>query len=236
MNSKNSFQVINLGRQPYRPAWRYQKELHTRRHDGDIPHTLVFVEHEPVYTLGKGADRSHITMEPEVRERQNIDVVEIGRGGDVTYHGPGQLVGYPIFDLRKMKKDVRWYVRSLEEVIIQTLDHHGREVTRRDGYPGVWVGKDKVCAIGVRIARWVTLHGFALNIRPNFRHFDGIVPCGITDGGVTSLGRLLDESPSLSEVMTTVVTCIRDVFGLPEPSWRETEIPAPEKEHDLLLD
>lgn len=190
--------VQDWGRTRYEAAWRRQDELVARRIAGEIGDTLVFTEHEPVYTVGlrSGADQN-LVWDPAHLAREGIEVVKTNRGGDITYHGPGQIVGYPIVDLSS-RKDLHEYLRLLEQVMINTVGSLGLVATRREGKTGIWVGTRKIAAIGVAVRRWVAYHGFALNVNANLSHFQGIVPCGInaTEGTVTSLqaelGRELD--------------------------------------------
>ena len=181
-----------LGSIPYADALALQRALVEDRQAGRIDDLLLLVEHPPVLTLGVKGDggRSHILAAPEVLAERGIDVFETGRGGDVTYHGPGQIVGYPILDLKPDRCDVHKYVRDLEEVLIRTAADYGISTARIPGLTGVWAGREKLAAIGVRISRWVTSHGFALNVATDLNHFELIVPCGIADRGVTSLARL----------------------------------------------
>ena len=173
----------------YSEGLEIQKGLVEQRKAGQIPDQLLLLEHPPVITLGVKAknDRSHIVASPEVLAAEGVEVFETGRGGDVTYHGPGQLVGYPIVDLNPDRRDVHRYVRDLEEVMILMAASFGVKAGRIPGLTGAWVGDEKLAAIGVRIARWVTSHGFAFNVNTQLSHFGLIVPCGITDKGVTSL-------------------------------------------------
>ena len=182
----NEIQYFWLGRQPYQPIWELQKQLHGKRVDGDIPDVVLFVEHNHVYTFGKNADTNNLL---DTKPR-NAEVVQIDRGGEVTYHGPGQLVAYPIIDLHDYKMSVSWYIRLLENVVINCLQSFGIESGRKEGLTGVWVDDDKICAMGVRLSKWVTMHGFALNLNPDMTYFDGIIPCGIFEYGVTSLHEL----------------------------------------------
>jgi lipoyl(octanoyl) transferase len=181
-----------LGLVPYGEALALQRALVEERRAGQIPDLLLLVEHPPVLTLGVKGDggRSHILITPEALAARGIEVSETGRGGDITYHGPGQIVGYPIIDLNPDRRDVHRYVRDLEEVLIRTAGDFGITAARVPGLTGAWVGDEKLAAIGVRISRWVTMHGFALNHTTDLAHFDLIVPCGIADRGVTSLARL----------------------------------------------
>jgi lipoate-protein ligase B len=187
---------------------------------------LVMVEHDPpVITLGRGARAAHITASKERLAAEGVEIHESARGGDVTYHGPGQLVGYPIMRLDLHGRDVHKYLRDLEEVLMRLLARFGLEGTRAEGMTGVWVGKEKVAAIGVAISRWVTWHGFALNVAPNLEHFGLIVPCGIRTRGVTSLARLLGRPISVAEVKPPLVECVVEVFGF--DGWREAAVPPP---------
>jgi lipoyl(octanoyl) transferase len=185
-------QVCRLGLIPYDVALDLQRELVADRQAGRADDTLLLVEHPAVLTVGVRGDggRSHILATEEMLTARGMQVFETGRGGDVTYHGPGQVVGYPILDLKPDRCDVHRYVRDLEEVLIRVAGDFGIETGRIPGLTGVWTGGDKLAAIGVRISRWVTSHGFALNVTTDLSHFDLIVPCGIADRGVTSLDRL----------------------------------------------
>jgi lipoyl(octanoyl) transferase len=173
---------------------------------------LLLLEHPHVVTLGRGAKDSNIVASPGELESLSVEVYETGRGGDVTYHGPGQLVGYPILNLRPDRCDVHRYVRDLEEVLIRLLTDFGVHGGRIKGLTGVWVGDDKVAAIGVRIARWITSHGFALNVNTQLDYFKMIVPCGIQDHGVTSLSKLVGERLELRDVAERVVGHFREIF------------------------
>ena len=211
--------VRRLGRVEYDTALALQRELVEERRHGRIGDTLLLLEHPPVITLGvKTRGRaSNIVASPEQLEQEGVVVHETGRGGDVTYHGPGQLVGYPIFDLRPDRQDVHRYVRDLEEALILAVAGFGIMARRVAGLTGVWVGpagrEEKLAAIGVRISRWITSHGFALNVAANLRHFDLIVPCGITDRGVTSLERLTGHSIPMAHVEDAVVRGMETVFA-----------------------
>ena len=170
-----------------------QKELVEQRRRGEIPDQLLLLEHPHVITLGVRVrdDRSHVVAPAEALAAEGIQVVESGRGGDVTYHGPGQLIGYPILELEEGRHDLHRYVRDIEESLIRALGHFGVSGGRIPGLTGVWVGDEKIAAIGVRVSRWITSHGFALNLTTDLSRFGMIVPCGITDRGVTSLERLI---------------------------------------------
>ena len=185
-------EIRRLGRVAYDQALVLQRQLVEERRAEAVPDLLLLVEHPPVLTLGVRGDggRSHILATPEALAASGIEVFETGRGGDITYHGPGQIVGYPIINLKPDRCDVHRYVRDLEEVLIRVAADYGISAKRIEGLTGVWVGEEKLAAIGVRISRWITSHGFALNHTTSLSHFDLIVPCGIADRGVTSLAKL----------------------------------------------
>jgi lipoyl(octanoyl) transferase len=174
---------------------------------------LFLLEHPHVLTLGRGGDSDHVLLDPDRLEALNIQVHHTGRGGDVTYHGPGQLVGYPIINLRPDRCDVHRYVRDIEEVLIRTIADFGVAGTRIPGLTGVWVGNEKIGAIGVRIARWITSHGFALNVNTDLSYFKLIVPCGITDKGVTSLSKILGHEIEMAKVAQQVAERFGEVFS-----------------------
>jgi lipoyl(octanoyl) transferase len=203
-----------LGTVPYAEGLDLQKRLVEQRKAAAIPDQLLLLEHPPVVTLGVKTrdDRSHIIASAKTLEEEGVQVVESGRGGDVTYHGPGQLVGYPIIDLKPDRCDVHRYVRDLEEVLIQAVATFGVSAHRLSGLTGVWVGDNKLAAIGVRIARWVTSHGFALNVATKLDHFNLIVPCGITNKGVTSLERLTGQTSTVESVIAPICDAFASVF------------------------
>lgn len=213
-----SLNVVRLGKMDYDAARDLQGRLVDERRRGQVDDTLLLVEHPPVITLGarNRVAVSHIVATEEQLGREGVTVHEAGRGGDVTYHGPGQLVGYPILDLRPDRCDVHQYVRDLEAALIVALRTFGIDGTRLSGLSGVWVGpggrEEKIAAIGIRISRWITSHGFALNVSTNLDHFRLIVPCGIADRGVTSLERLLGRRVSMADVEDAVVAGMRQVF------------------------
>ena len=199
---------------PYAEALGLQRALVEDRRAGRIGDLLLLVEHPHVLTLGVRGDggRSHILASAEALASRRVDVHETGRGGDITYHGPGQLVGYPIMDLKPDRCDVHRYVRDLEEVLIRVAADYNIEAGRVPGLTGVWVGGEKLAAIGVRIARWITSHGFALNVTTDLEYFNFIVPCGIGDRGVTSLEALLGRSVDRRDVEDRVVRHFSEVF------------------------
>ncbi len=214
MGPEHRLNVRRLGRVPYADALALQRALVEERKAQTIDDQLLLVEHPHVLTLGVRGDggRSHILVEPGLLASRGVEVHETGRGGDITYHGPGQIVGYPIIDLKPDRQDVHRYVRDIEEVLIRTAAEYGIDAGRVDGLTGVWVGHEKLAAIGVRIARWVTSHGFALNVATDLDYFNLIVPCGIADRGVTSLDRLLGRNVDRVEVENHIVSHFCRVF------------------------
>ena len=208
--------TLDWGRTEYRAAWERQADLVTQRIEGKIGDTLVLTEHDPVFTVGlrSGAD-THLVWSPERLAKERIAVVKTNRGGDITYHGPGQIVGYPIISLAA-RKDLHAYLRFLEQVLINALGTLGLAAARRDGKTGIWLGQRKIAAIGVAVRRWVTYHGFALNVDSNLAHFGGIVPCGIsaTDGTVTSLTTELGHDVALTDVKAVLIHEFRTLLPL----------------------
>ena len=200
--------VQNIGQKSYKAVWDLQKEMQQQRIKGEIDDTLILVEHDPVYTLGKNANEDHLLQSRD----ESIDVFNIERGGDITFHGPGQLVVYPILDLSNYKKSVSWYMRTLEQVLIDTLIEFKIIAQRNEGLTGVWVGDEKIAALGVRISRWVTMHGFSLNVNPDLSFYDGIIPCGIFDHGVTSMEQLLGETQNNDNVKNMVIEKFNKCF------------------------
>jgi len=213
--ASHALEIRRLGLVPYADALALQRALVEERRAGTVGDLLLLVEHPHVLTLGVRGDggRGHILVTPDALAARGIDVHETGRGGDVTYHGPGQIVGYPIIDLKPDRCDVHRYVRDLEDVLIRTAAGFGIVAERVEGLTGVWVGRDKLAAIGVRIGRWITSHGFALNVTTDLDCFNLIVPCGIADRGVTSLARLLHRDVDRREVEDRLVAHFCDVFG-----------------------
>ena len=193
-----------LGVTDYLEAWELQKAIARRRGEGSLPDVLVLMEHPHTYTLGRRGKGSDVLVGEETLERLGVGVFRVDRGGEVTYHGPGQVVGYPIVDLRPMGGPVR-YVRALEELLIDTLGEFGLDAGREPGLTGVWVGREKIAAIGIRVSRGITTHGFALNVNPDLSYFGHIVPCGIHDRGVTSMERLLGGRVALERVAERLV-------------------------------
>lgn len=206
------FETRNLGKVAYGEAHDLQKDLAEQRKEGAIPDTLLIVEHPPTITLGRGAKEKNILFSEEELAELGVEVHETGRGGDVTYHGPGQIVAYPIFDLKPDRQDVRKYVSNLEEVMIGSCASFGLEAKRIPGCNGCWIEDRKIGAVGVRISRWVTMHGIAFNVATDMRHFEYIIPCGITDKGVTSLEAELGRSVPISEAQNAIVDAFKQVF------------------------
>jgi len=211
-------QLHKFGRVRYQDAWALQRQWVELRRAGEIPDRLLLLEHPPVITLGRNARREHLLSCPEMLAAEGIEVVETNRGGDVTFHGPGQLVGYPILDLSAIRKDVVWYVRTLEEAIIRTLIDLGLAAGRRAGMTGVWVGDGKVAAIGIHISRWITSHGFALNVETDLGCFRHIVPCGIASHPVTSLEELLGAPVDRASLENELAFHLGELLGL-EMEW-----------------
>jgi lipoyl(octanoyl) transferase len=206
--------VRRLGVVPYEEGVELQRALVEERRAGLVPDLLLLLEHPHVITLGakRDAARSHLLVAQDILNARGVAVHESGRGGDITYHGPGQLVGYPILDLKPDRCDVHKYVRDLEEVMIRTAGDFGIGAGRVHGLTGAWVGADKLGAIGVRISRWITSHGFALNVSTDLEYFNLIVPCGITTGGVTSLERMKGRSVGMAQVEAAIVRHFSQVF------------------------
>lgn len=208
-------QIRSLGVVPYLTALEMQKDLVAARQRGSVPDQLLLLEHPPVITVGVAGRRrpEHVLASRAELRRRGIGCLDVQRGGDVTYHGPGQLVGYPVIDLKPDRCDVHRYVRDLEEVLIRAAAAFGVATGRVDGLTGVWSSGDKLAAIGVRLSRWVTSHGFAFNVSPNLDHFRLIVPCGLEGRGVTSLQRLLGTAPASAAVEAVVASTFAEVFG-----------------------
>lgn len=212
-----AFVVRDLGHLDYQEAWGVQLSTHAAVAEGHLPPTLLLVEHPPVITFGKKGGRSNLLVSEAFLRERGFSSYDIERGGDVTYHGPGQLVGYPIFWVGRRVRD---YLRRLEQVMVALLAGYGLKASGSPGYAGVWVGNDKVAAIGVAVRRDVSFHGFALNVSTDLKHFEYIVPCGLAGKGVSSLSRLLGRPVALDEVKPRLVAAFHAVFTTP------TEVPA----------
>ena len=210
-------QVLDLGHKPYKDVWNLQKEMQLKRMNGDIEDVLILVEHDPVYTLGKNANPDHLLQS---RDR-SIDIFNIERGGDITFHGPGQLVGYPILDLSNYKKSVSWYMRSLEQLTIDVLNEFKITAKRVEGLTGVWVGDEKIAAQGVRLTKWITMHGFSININTDLSFYDGIIPCGIFNHGVTSMKEILKRTQKMEKVKSLVIDKFNQIFVKNRLKWQD---------------
>lgn len=205
---------LELDIEDYSTALRLQQSLNAARRKGSIPDTVIFLEHQPCFTVGRKGGFEHILAGEELLRQQGIAVYETDRGGDVTYHGPGQLICYPIIDLNDYGCDVHAYARRLEEVIIRTLKHYGITAGRKPGYPGVWVGSAKIAQEGIGVQNWVTMHGVSLNVCPKMQHFSLIIPCGISNYGVTSMEQLLDHPVDIAAVRQEMRRQFSEVFDL----------------------
>lgn len=230
MNQSREIQFEDLGLMDYKKCWDYQehlfqetisKKIEQRKNPAanfSTQHHLLFVEHPHVYTLGKSGDEKHLLINAQQLNEQHATYYKINRGGDITYHGPGQLVGYPILDLDHFFTDIHQYLRLLEEVIILTLAEYGLQPTRSQGETGVWFDAEnpskarKICAMGVRCSRWVTMHGWAFNVNTNLPYFDNIVPCGIRNKAVTSLHKELGYQVDMTEIKTKIKTHFCNLF------------------------
>ena len=191
-----SHNILDLGLSDYNDTWKLQKKLQSKRILGEIEDHLLLVEHPPVFTLGKNASKQHI-----ISNSENVSIIQTDRGGNITFHGPGQLVCYPILDLNHYKRSITWYMRELEQLIIDVLGEYDIKASRKKGLTGTWVKDKKIAALGVRISRWVTMHGFSLNISPDLNFYKNIIPCGIKEYGVTSMAKIMgNEVPSMDEV------------------------------------
>lgn len=205
--------VRELGLVPYGEALELQDELVKARRGDEIPDTLLLLEHPHVITLGSGAHEEHILVDAGERDRMGIELFEAGRGGDVTYHGPGQLVAYPILDLKPDRKDLHRYLRDLEQVLMDVAEEYGVEATRSEDGTGVWTSRGKLAAIGIRVSSgWITSHGIALNVRSDLSYFDTIIPCGIADRGVTSLESELADPPDVPGAGRLFARCFAQRF------------------------
>ena len=203
-----AYNIIDLGISEFKDTWNLQKELQKKRILGEIEDQLILVEHPAVYTLGKNASKEHI-----LKKKEGISIIQTDRGGNITFHGPGQLVGYPILDLNFYKRSITWYMRELEQLMIDVLKEYGIEGSTKKGLTGTWVKDHKIAALGVRISRWVTMHGFSLNISPDLSYYQDIIPCGIQEYGVTSMAMIMgEEVPSMDEVKIKMVDYFKNRF------------------------
>jgi len=217
--NQSTFRILdyfNLGLIDFQQAWDLQKKLFTQRIENKINDTLILLEHPHTFTLGKVADKKNLIWNENQLQENEVKVFEIDRGGDITYHGPGQIVGYAILDLKSWYQDTHKYLRALEEVIINVLKDFSIVSARKEGLTGVWIDDRKICAIGIKISRWITMHGFAFNVNTDLNLFNGIIPCGISDKDVTSLEKELGGKQNLNEVKERIVRSFMEVFNYNE--------------------
>ena len=205
--------VCNLGLIDYKEAWDLQLKFHEKRRQNQISDILFLCEHPNTYTLGKVAEKNNLLYNEEQLAQKGINVFEIDRGGDITYHGPGQIVGYAIINLENWKKDTHLYLRALEETLIQTCKSFGIESGRNSAFTGVWIDNRKICAIGIKVSRWITMHGFAFNVNTELELFDGIIPCGIQDKKVTSLKAELNKTIDLLKTQKLIIEKFSNLFS-----------------------
>ncbi|MCX7878062.1 MAG: lipoyl(octanoyl) transferase LipB [Ignavibacteria bacterium] len=203
---------IDSGLSSYEDVWSLQKSLKEKKIKGDEYDYIITVEHLPVYTLGRSGNRDHLLIDSRSSQELGVSYIETDRGGDITFHGPGQLVVYPILDLSKYYKDVHRFLRDLEEVVIVTLSRFGISGNREEKFTGVWVDDKKICAIGINVSRWITMHGLALNVNTDLSYFKNIIPCGIFHKDVTSMKEILGRDQNMKEVMMTMMNSFEEVF------------------------
>lgn len=203
----------DLGLIDYKDAWDLQKSIHQLRVENKINDVLLLLEHPHTYTLGKTTDKENLVGDKKYLDENKISVYDIDRGGDITYHGPGQIVGYPIISLTNWQQDTHKYLRAIEEVIIKVCAEYDLQGGRLEKFTGVWIDERKICAIGIKVSRWITMHGFAFNINTDLKLFSGIIPCGITDKDVTSLNRELKKQISLNEVKEKIMHHFDVIFN-----------------------
>ncbi len=213
----------DLGLIDYKVAWDLQKSIHQLRAENKIDDVLFLLEHPHTYTLGKIADKKNLVGDEKYLSDNKISVYDIDRGGDITYHGPGQIVGYPIISLINWKQDTHKYLRAIEEVVIKVCAEYGLQASRIDKYTGVWIDDRKICAIGIKVSRWITMHGFAFNVNTDLKLFKGIIPCGITSKDVTSLNRELKKEISLAEVKEKIIRHFDDLFNYDQIEFKAKE-------------
>ncbi|HEY3297543.1 MAG TPA: lipoyl(octanoyl) transferase LipB [Armatimonadota bacterium] len=206
--------VADLGVIEYEEAVALQQALVEKRLNNEIPDTLLLLEHPPVITVGSSGGEDCLLVSEDMLRRSGVQLYKTNRGGNITYHGPGQLVGYPIFDLREHGKDVHLFLRNLEQLVIDTLAEYRIVAERVDGLTGVWVGGQKICSEGVAVRKWISYHGFALNVSPNYQHWSLIHPCGLIGKQVTSISQLVDKCPEIADVKTVAASKCAHVFGL----------------------
>jgi lipoyl(octanoyl) transferase len=209
----NQLFVVNLGRTRYAETWELQKRIFSARQEQRIGDILLLTEHEPVFTLGTGSDENNLLANEQELSDKKIDMFWIDRGGDVTFHGPGQIVGYPIIDLNLHYNDIHRYLRDLEEVIINVLDEYGIRGEREKEFTGVWIKNEKIAALGVKVRNWITMHGFALNVGTDLSFFDRIIPCGIFHKGVTTLHNVAGKTIAIADVQHHIIKHFAKIFS-----------------------
>lgn len=205
--------VLDLGKKDYREVWELQKSIHEKRVSEKLPNTLLLVEHNPVITMGKSGQQSNVLFPIAFLKEKGVDFYNIERGGDATYHGPGQLVGYPIFNVRDGLAGIKPFINGIEESIIGTLLHFGIRAYKKENMIGVWTDKGKICSIGVAVKRWVSFHGFALNVNTDLSYFDLIIPCGLKNVEMTSMQQILGENVLMNEVKQRIATNFGEIFN-----------------------
>jgi lipoyl(octanoyl) transferase len=213
----------DLGLIDYKDAWDIQKSVHQLRAENKIDDVLFLLEHPHTYTLGKTADKENLVGDKKYLDENNISVYDIDRGGDITYHGPGQIVGYPIISLTNWKQDTHKYLRAIEEVILRVCTEYNLTGSRVEKYTGVWIEDRKICAIGIKVSRWITMHGFAFNVNTDLKLFDGIIPCGISDKEVTSLNRELNKEIRLNDIKEKIIHHFDDIFEYDQIEFKSKE-------------
>lgn len=204
--------VLDLGKKDYREVWELQKNIHEKRANKELPNTLILVEHNPVITMGKSGQRSNVLFPVEFLKQKGVDFYHIERGGDATYHGPGQLVGYPIFNVRDGLAGIKPFIAGIEAAIISTLQHFGIEAYIKEKMIGVWTESGKICSIGVAVKKWVSFHGFALNVNTDLSYFDLIVPCGLKNVEMVSMQKILGREIAMDKIKESIVSSFCSVF------------------------
>jgi len=216
-------QILRPGKLAYKPAYELQTSLLAKRQEGEIPDTLILLEHPPVITIGKRGNEADVLLNTAALNERGIELYETNRGGEVTYHGPGQIVGYLIFDVAAHGRDLHQFVQNLEQVFINLLtSEYNIEAGRVPGHTGVWVGHEKITAIGIAVRRWVSMHGFAFNVNTDMDYFSYIIPCGIRDKGITSLEKLLGKSQDISSAEECIIDQMKKMYGFSE--WTEIHL------------
>jgi len=212
---QNLLEIIDLGKKSYNEAYNIQMDILNKKISDDEHHTLIFVEHPPVFTIGRSGSESNIIIDKKELKKRGIKVHNIDRGGDITYHGPGQLVGYPILKLDYLKKDLHWLLRNYEEVFMRLLkEEYNINAKRLSGLTGVWIDNNKITAIGIGVKKWITCHGFAFNVNTNLEHFNYIIPCGISNKGITSLEKLSNKKIDFEKTKEQVANYFSEVFKM----------------------